>query len=448
MLTCFLRILGGIGGPVDARVEGIVTRPSGAGPPSTLKTIRRSVKPCEPDNQGPAVPPIRQSDYEHLTRIGKRSYHIEPYAEQQNTEAPCTEEDPAHCKHLGRGVGMEPSTPPTPRPLFSPPSSTPPDQSKIETWLRRCQDNGQPVHICILLESHWGFESEWATQDYHALHTGLNRKQGGTRVLIHKTFIASQGIRLATVVPGRLLQIRLDTEPAITVLAVYQAVWNDGAKQEDSRTQREQLWSRLFNTPCLPQPPFVGPSVLADPTKVKQKDQHRLQQLISMHNLVALNTWGRCKHSHTYQFDAPNITRRTQIDFLLFRAQQTDGLAKSARAITAPFVPTNGMRHHPLLASLPLPAAPRTNCTSLPKMSQQVSVMTLHWLPGSRTKFSSSSGYQRQETQPLLSIKHSYALGSAQTSRSGPFRRTLWPPALLERSVSLRRLAGTRKERE
>ena len=284
------------------------------------------MKPCEPDNQGPAVPPIRQSDYEHLTRIGKRSYHIEPYAEQQNTEAPCTEEDPAHCKHLGRGVGMEPSTPPTPRPLFSPPSSTPPDQSKIETWLRRCQDNGQPIHICILLESHWGFESEWATQDYHALHTGLNRKQGGIRVLIHKTFIASQGIRLATVVPGRLLQIRLDTEPAITVFAVYQAVWNDGAKQEDSRTQREQLWSRLnssikgvpqrsqlliagdFNTPCLPQPPFVGPSVLADPTKVKQKDQHRLQQLISMHNLVALNTWGRCKHSHTYQFDAPNIT--------------------------------------------------------------------------------------------------------------------------------------------
>ena len=270
------------------------------------------------------------------------------------------------------------------------------------------------MQICILLETHWGFDSEWMMRSYHALHGGLNRKHAGILVLIHKTFIASQGIRSASIVPGRLLQIRLDTEPAITIFAVYQTVWADGSKQETSLTHRELLWSKLdsaikgvskrsqlliagdLNTPCLSHPPNVGPSVLATPANVKQKDQQRLQQLLLQHNLIALNTWGRRKYCHTYQFETAGSVHRTQIDFLLFRAQHSDALAKSARTIQAPFVPPTGMRHLPLLVSLPKPVAPRTGPSGGTRVTAREVASSLRQDPALSTRF-------QQEVQRLFS---------------------------------------------
>ena len=84
--------------------------------------------------------------------------------------------------------------------------------------------------------------------------------------------------------------------------------------------------------------------------------------MLSQFNLVALNTWGRIKHSHTYQFEHPTHTHTTQIDFLFFRAPHTDNLAKSARTVQAPYVPAKGMRHLPLRATLPMPSEPRSRC--------------------------------------------------------------------------------------
>eukprot|EP00439_Symbiodinium_sp_Y106_P002063 s9624_g1.t1 len=291
-------------------------------------------------------------------------------------------------------------------------------------------------------------------RSYHALHGGLNRKHAGILVLIHKTFIASQGIRSASIVPGRLLQIRLDTEPAITIFAVYQTVWADGSKQETSLTHRELLWSKLdsaikgvskrsqlliagdlntpclshppnvgpsvlatlanvkqkdqqrlqqlllqhnlLNTPCLSHPPNVGPSVLATLANVKQKDQQRLQQLLLQHNLIALNTWGRRKYCHTYQFETAGSVHRTQIDFLLFRAQHSDALAKSARTIQAPFVPPTGMRHLPLLVSLPKPVAPRTGPSGGTRVTAREVASSLRQDPALSTRF-------QQEVQRLFS---------------------------------------------
>ena len=49
---------------------------------------------------------------------------------------------------------------------------------EIETWVRRCHDR-RTVHICVRLEAHWGFESEWEISDYHILHTGLSKRREG-----------------------------------------------------------------------------------------------------------------------------------------------------------------------------------------------------------------------------------------------------------------------------
>ena len=397
VLSCFLRFLISQGGLVDARVGGKVTNPSGAETISFLQLPTRSAKPSEFYNPGP-VTPAHSTVYEQLSRTGKRSFHR---ALRRATRDGSTFYRGRLHTVQSLGINSESSPSPHPCPIRRlvptrrPSGSSSPSArwravswnagglssdrlAEIEQWLQRCEDRGSPVQICILLETHWGFDSEWMMKSYHALHGGLNRKQAGILVLIHKTFIASQGIRSASIVPGRLLQIRLDTEPAITVFAVYQTVWADGSKQETSLTHRELLWSKLdsaikgvskrsqlliagdLNTPCLSHPPNVGPSVLATPANVKQKDQHRLQQLLLQHNLIALNTWGRRKYCHTYQFETAGSVHRTQIDFLLFRAQHSEALAKSARTIQAPFVPPTGMRHLPLLVSLPKPEAPRT----------------------------------------------------------------------------------------
>ncbi|CAE7353220.1 secG [Symbiodinium sp. CCMP2592] len=51
--------------------------------------------------------------------------------------------------------------------------------------------------------------------------------------------------RSASILPGRLFQVRLDTEPAVTLVATYQTVWADGSKQEDCMAQRELFWTNF-----------------------------------------------------------------------------------------------------------------------------------------------------------------------------------------------------------
>ena len=212
-------------------------------------------------------------------------------------------------------------------------------------------------------------------------------------MLIHKTLVPSQAIRSVAPIPSQLLQARLETNPAIYVVATYQHVWSEQSGLEDCLASREVFWSQLastlrsvpwraqllvagdLNTPCITQFPHVGQGVVQAAESIRQTDQPRLQELLTQFNLIALNTWGRIKHSHTYQFEHTASIHRTQIDFLLYRAQHTDSLAKSARTVQAPFVPVTGMRHLPLLTTLPKPQKPRSKCirTSACKASEVAS---------------------------------------------------------------------------
>ncbi|CAE7719887.1 unnamed protein product, partial [Symbiodinium necroappetens] len=215
------------------------------------------------------------------------------------------------------------------------------------------------------------------TSHYHMIHTGLSNRKAGILVMIHKSLVSSSSIRITAPIPGRLILVRLETSPAICIIGTYQHVWSEVKGAVECEAEREVFWTRLnelvrgtpwrcqlvlagdFNTPCQEQAPHVGTGLASVTGAVRQKDQHRLQQLIVSHNLVALNTWGRRSYSHTYQFDHAGGQHRTQIDFILCRAHHGDPLAKGARTIRAPFVPDKGMRHFPILASLPKPQPPR-----------------------------------------------------------------------------------------
>eukprot|EP00439_Symbiodinium_sp_Y106_P034647 s43_g4.t1 len=242
---------------------------------------------------------------------------------------------------------------------------------------------GSPVHICLIQETHWSLESEWQTEDHFLIHSGNSNKKAGILILIDKSFVKAQEIRTRAHIPGRLVQLRLDTEPAIIIFAVYQHVWGDASANagEDLQRRREDVWTTLhsavrgtpwraqlilagdFNTPCLPEPSLAGTGI-PHVHSIRQADQPRLQQLITAFSLNVLNTWQRRKHAYTYRFPRKDGLQQTQIDFVMMRASQVDAVARCARPLRTPFVPLTGMHHLPILVSLPRPSRPKTVQTS------------------------------------------------------------------------------------
>ena len=403
----------------DVRVAGTVTRPAGASAARSSISPQSIAKHRGADDFRQQAKPIHQTVYAQLSKTGKRSFHrainrarqhgSTRYKGQRHTlqSLGCT----TGPKPSATGnTADEPSAPstqlrPTPR------SRTPPSSDRwrvvswnaggltvaklyeIETWLDQCHNNGSTVHVCVLTETHWSFHAEWELNSYNVLHSGLSNRKGGILMLIHKTLVPSQAIRSVAPIPGRLLQVRLETNPAIYVVATYQHVWSEQSGLDACLASREEFRSQLastlrsvpwraqllvagdMNTPCITQYPHVGQGVVQAAESIRQSDQPRLQELLTQFNLIALNTWGRIKHSHTYQFEHTANIHRTQIDFLLYRAQHTDSLAKSARTVQAPFVPVSGMRHLPLRTTLPKPQEPRSKCmrTTASKASEVTS---------------------------------------------------------------------------
>ena len=149
--------------------------------------------------------------------------------------------------------------------------------------------------------------------------------------------------------PGRLLLLRLESTPATYVVCTYQFVWNEPPSAEACIAERESFWTCLastirgvpwraqlvvtgdMNTPCSQHLPLVGPGITPLRGEARQLDAPRFQQLLSQFGLAVLNSWGRQKHSHTYQFEAGTCVHRTQIDYIITRARDADPLAKSAR---------------------------------------------------------------------------------------------------------------------
>ena len=402
----FQRIYLCTGVSTDVRVAGTVTRPAGASTARSSISPQNIAKHRGTDDFRQQAKPIHQTVYAQLSKTGKRSFHRAINRARQHGST--RYKGQRHTlQSLGCTAGPKPSAtgstadePPANSTQLrpAPRSCTPPSSDRwrvvswnaggltvaklyeIETWLDQCHNNGSTVHVCVLTETHWSFNAEWELNSYNVLHSGLSNRKGGILLLVHKALVPSQAIRSVAPIPGRLLQARLETNPAIYVVATYQHVWSEQSGLHACLASREEFWSQLastlrsvpwraqllvagdMNTPCITQYPHVGQGVVQAAESIRQTDQPRLQELLTQFNLIALNTSGRIKHSHTYQFEHTANTHRTQIDFLLYRAQHTDSLAKSARTVQAPFVPVSGMRHLPLRTTLPKPQEPRSKC--------------------------------------------------------------------------------------
>ena len=258
-----------------------------------------------------------------------------------------------------------------------------PKLDELFLWLQMEEQQGRPVHVMTIQETHWSFTSEWQSQGHWLIHSSLEKpaRSAGILQILRQDFVSSQQVRTAHVIPGRLVHTRLATEPPISLITVYQHCWSTNSAHTPTQDKllevREQFWTQLhrlagniaqrhqlviagdFNTPCLAiedRPSLVRAATSIDRGAPTQKDHGRLQSLLSDHSLAAVSSFGRTAAAATYLSGSGPKTIKTRIDFILCRAHQSDRLTKTARPLAhLPFVPTIGNRHLPLHATMPWP---------------------------------------------------------------------------------------------
>ena len=109
-----------------------------------------------------------------------------------------------------------------------------------------CRQAGRPIQVMVVQETRWSLNSEWTTGHHHIIHSSSGTRKDGLMVMIEKTFVlSSQAIRSSAIIPGRVLQLRLDLEPCLHIFAIYQHVWHDSSADPDCMKNREKVWTSL-----------------------------------------------------------------------------------------------------------------------------------------------------------------------------------------------------------
>ena len=230
----------------------------------------------------------------------------------------------------------------------------------------------------------WSQSSEFSNDSWYCIQSSTGSSVGGVLIAVSKSVVAQAQLSHAELCPGRLLHVRLTTDPAIDVLGVYQHTWsphkaslgpdNQLARQKLLQ-QRELIWhgirgwtasvprrNRLLiagdmNACLLPQPPYVGPGIALHSTG-EHPDQASFQSMVVASGLAALNTWGRSgRPACTYLMQERG---GVQLDFLLTRLPCEPAFLRAAALLQAPVVHPTGFRHVPLNGYLPKPRRPHT----------------------------------------------------------------------------------------
>ena len=257
-------------------------------------------------------------------------------------------------------------------------------------WL---QGPGRYLHVVAIQETHWRHDANYKVQGWHAYHfpCTVSDKSAGILILVNQRLYPPHKVQLTCLVEGRLVHLRLELNPSIDVLILYQHLHATSAQHKGqeglnhAQAQRSKIWTKIHqslsgfpsrnsvlllgdcNTDLFPDHPHVGPGVRTRLSK-QPPDQHEFQQLLKTFSLCALNCWRRAGTQAQTFLPATGL-RGTQIDFVLTRLSQADGPARTCAPTWLPFVEDSGMRHLPLLGSVPMPSLPKRRQTTSPQLS-------------------------------------------------------------------------------
>ena len=166
--------------------------------------------------------------------------------------------------------------------------------------------------------------------------------------MLSNKFFQPQQVRHNALIEGRLLRVRAGAfDDAVDFLCMYQHPWNLRVPKQELQARRDKLWKQLDRaTSALPKRNLLviggdfnvqlGPHGRVVGTAVQHRHAHdqiaedsdRLLDILTTHDLCAVNTWRGPKSSMvTYRLGKHG----TQIDFIITRRGSADAITKTSQ---------------------------------------------------------------------------------------------------------------------
>ena len=245
-------------------------------------------------------------------------------------------------------------------------------------WINTRPRPQQPNVICIQ-ETHWTFDAEWVSGNWHHVHSGVsgrNDRYAGLLTLIRVPGLKQDDIRFHRVMQGRMDHIRFEASTGVyDVINVYQKAVSF-TNSAESYTQRANVIKNLsrvissmpqrnllvmmgdMNLQLYSDSPHVGPrTTFTKGGEQISRDGELFHDMLRRHHLTVVNTWS-CHQPHTYQ----HLQHRTQIDYIIVRCSQARGPAKQASPDrTGELTRWKDTRHRPVWARILHPKRPQNN---------------------------------------------------------------------------------------
>ena len=243
--------------------------------------------------------------------------------------------------------------------------------AELKTWLKDTDFN-----VVILPETRWSFQNEWEDDHwcyFHSGDSGGSRRVSGVLVMVSKQLRRSHNMFWTTVIPGRLVHVRLmGLTRNIDIVACYQASTDTPFRFGTSKDVRAQVFQSLdelistlpqrnvllvagdFNCSLQTVPGCCGTQTYKWNghicPNVAYADSGTFAQILAQHHLIALNTWNGWNGCDGPTFVHQHFQRR--IDFILCRKSSVDKRALDVKQLWHfPMLPLTGY-HVPLACQL------------------------------------------------------------------------------------------------
>ena len=234
---------------------------------------------------------------------------------------------------------------------------------ELLNWLQTKPDEWD---VICLQETGWKLNTEYTSGPWRVIASHHpKQKNSGIITMISTRLVAAENIRHAAILQGRLLHVKLEfPSHHVDIINLYQYAWNPDRAPQQMLHDRAQVWEKLgscllslagrntlvvcgdFNCPLRPTNGSTGPGLVRP--REEPADANSFSAIIETHGLVALNTWGSPRQSHTYEAHHRGTPVKTQLDYIFTRRVSADPLARKAhtrRDITLAAW-RGGGRHH------------------------------------------------------------------------------------------------------
>ena len=228
----------------------------------------------------------------------------------------------------------------------------------------------EKIQVAMLQETRWNIESEWASRPFVLIHSGGTDKDKycGVLTIINTSLVNARSVRHATILPGRILQVRLShpkTSQHIDIINGYQFFLGSSSVAEERAPKQQLFLDKLdqtlaglprrnvlilggdFNMGLPRTSPWIGSCCNTDSMQMTA-EQEQFLQIVTRFGLCAINSWGPM---NAYTCTGP-VGGQSFIDFVFLRQEHADLEAKRTKIqYTHPLLSGHVAYHCPMLFS-------------------------------------------------------------------------------------------------